>query len=118
MSANNPPLLDQYQSSVQFIRELWLLVPTPSGRAKRGPRFIAIGNCEDEDGEQYGLLSSGDTKGKRWACKTCYGFLDPVWSDGPLPDIEDIREEWADWCAKQNTNSAYAKTRRMLRLDV
>lgn len=80
---------------------------------------MAIGLCAEEGGYAYGLVSSSDTKGKRWACRTCYGFLEPKWSDGPLPDIEDIREEWATWIVKQErkANSAYHKRRKQLGLQ-
>ena len=93
-------LLAQYQASVQYIRNLHLSVPTKSGNPKRGPNFIAIGRCSEERGEQLGLIASNETKGKRWACKTCLGFMEPVWADGPLPDTEDIRNEYHDWMAK------------------
>lgn len=91
-----------YKRTIIMLRKDWLRVPTPSGRPKKGPRFYAIAQCEAETGNQLGLVSSGDTKGKRWACLTCFGFMVPVWTDGPLPDIEDIREEWANWMAKGN----------------
>lgn len=93
-------LLDQYKSSVQSIRREYLRVPTKSGRPSRGPRFIAIGRCTSERGDQYGIVASNHTKGQRWACKTCLGFMEPMWADGPLPDIEDIRDEYHTWMAK------------------
>jgi hypothetical protein len=83
-----------------MLRNEWLRCPTPSGRPKKGPRFYAIAVCSVERGFQPGIVGSNNVKGKRWACKTCLGFMEPIWADGPLPDIEDIREEWADWMAK------------------
>lgn len=100
MSGTNPPHFDAYKGVIQYTRAMWLRVATPSGRPKKGPRFYAITKCTNEEGDQLGITSSGATKGQRWACKTCRAFAEPIWADGPLPDIEDIREEWADWMAK------------------
>jgi len=118
MSDSSNPIFEAYIRLIKYTRALILRVPTKSGRPKRGPRFMAIGLCEDEGGDAYGIVSSADTVGKRWACKTCFGFLDPQWSDGPLPDIEDIRQEWAAWVVTQEEkeNSVYNKRRRQLGL--
>ncbi len=99
MTDSSYPHFDAYKRIVRNLRTEWLRVPTLSGKPKKGPRFYAITRCTEEPGDQLGIVSSGNPKGKRWACKTCAGFVEPVWSDGPLPDIEDIREEYHDWVA-------------------
>ena len=104
MTGSNDPLLDQYIAVVKAIRNEWLRCTTPSGKPMRGPGWICIGRCTEEDGNQYGLISVNNKwygVGERWACKTCLGFMEPVWWDGLIPDIENIREEWADWMAKK-----------------
>lgn len=100
MQRNTTPLLDQYKSSVQLIRTLYLNVPTRSGRPSRGPRYIAITRCTRERDGPLGLTTSKMTKGQRWACNTCMGLVLPVWADGPLPDEEDIKDEYHEWMAK------------------
>ena len=101
MSDNNYPHFDAYRGVITRLRTDWLRVPTPSGNPSPGPHWYAIGRCTEEDGDQLGIIGSNDVVGKRWACKTCLGFMEPLWSDGrPLPDVEDIREEYADWMVK------------------
>jgi hypothetical protein len=68
--------------------------------------------CEYEN--EPGLTSSKQTAGRRWACNTCYSLCVPVWSDGPVPEREEIEQEWADWAAKQRENSDAAKTRKRM----
>lgn len=106
------PLLDAYKSVINYTRNLYLRIPTKSGRPSKGPRFLCVTQCTYEN--EYGLTSSAETKGRRWACQTCFSLCVPVWSDGPIPDIEDIEQEWADWAAKQKPSSAYAQTRERL----
>ena len=107
-------LLDAYKTVVQYSRNLWHQVPTPTGRPSKGPRFIAVTLCEHEG--EYGVTSSKQTAGRRWACNTCYSFAPCVWADGPVPDPEEQEQEWADWAAKQKENGQPAKTRKMMRI--
>lgn len=103
MTGPNYPHFDAYKAFIKYLRSEWLRIPTASGNPSPGPHWFAIGRCTEEAGDQLGLIGSNGVVGKRWACKTCYGFMEPVWSDGrPLPDIEDIREEWANWMTKDD----------------
>ena len=104
LSVEDDALLSQYLEAVKLIRHLYLCVPTKSGRPSRGPRYIAVTVCTNEEGRQLGITSSKHPKGARWACSTCLGYANPIWADGPLPDEEDRREEWADWMAKGKRN--------------
>lgn len=102
------------ESAVKFVgqvRELWLRVGTKSGRPSKGPTWMAVTECEECGAIQ--TTSSKRTRGERWTCvdfgglgKTsggyygplkCGGFRNPVWWDGPLPDLEDIKDEWANY---------------------
>jgi hypothetical protein len=97
----NYPHFDAYKALVAKLRSEWLHVPTDAGNPSPGPLWYAIGRCTEEEGDQLGVIGSNNVPGKRWACKTCLGFMEPVWSDGrPLPDTEVLREEWADWMAE------------------
>ena len=109
-----PSILDAYKSVVAYSRALWLRVPTPTGNPSKGPRFYAVTLCEYE--EEYGITSSKQTAGRRWACNTCYSFAPSVWADGPTPEREEQEQEWADWAAKQKENGQPAKTRKMMRI--
>ncbi len=102
-TVENSDLLEQYKSVIQSVRNEWLRVPTKSGRPKKGPRWYAITRCTNED--ELGLTSSSYPKTKRWVCKTCLSLCVPVWSDGPLPDLEDIEQEWADVMADKEIRS-------------
>ena len=113
-TSHEPTLLDAYKSVVQYSRNLWHRVPTPTGRPSKGPRFIAVTLCEHEG--EYGVTSSKQTAGRRWACNTCYSFAPCVWADGPVPDPEEQEQEWADWAAKQKETGQPAKTRKMMRI--
>lgn len=88
-------LIDQYKSIIQQCRLIWAGI-----EGKRGPKYYCVTRCTSEPGDQYGLTMSSAPKGKRWACKTCNAFAEPVWWDGPIPYIEDIKDEWAEWMAK------------------
>ncbi len=107
-----PSLVDAYISIAQSIRTEHQRVPTAAGNPSKGPRFIAVTMCEYEN--EPGLTSSKQTAGRRWACNTCYSLCVPVWSDGPVPEREEIEQEWADWAAKQKETGQPAKTRRMI----
>ena len=97
-----PPLLHQYREVISSLRAIYIAIPRKSGRASKGPKFLAVAECQEEGTGAYGIVGSNETKGKRWACKTCLGYMKPVWSDGPLPDDEAIEQEYADWMAHGN----------------
>jgi len=94
------PHLEAYKSLINFARSQYLRVPTKSGKPSKGPRWMCVMRCTNEG--ELGVTMSNQTKGKRWACKTCLALCEPVWSDGPLPDLEDIEQEWAEYMAKGN----------------
>ena len=98
----NASLLAQYREVIDYLRAVYLSIPRKSGRASKGPKFFAVAYCEEEGTGALGIVGSNETKGKRWACKTCLGYMRAVWSDGPLPESEDIEQEYADWMAKGN----------------
>jgi len=102
---------DAYKSVVTNLRKERLGILGLNGRPKKGPRFYAITKCTEEEGEQLGITSSSATKGERWACKTCFAFAEPIWADGPLPDIEELRDEWADWIVKHEGTVGKRRTR-------
>ena len=112
LTRSNSSLLDAYKSVIVYSRALWIQVPTATGKPSKGPRFYAVTLCEYE--EEYGVTSSKQTAGRRWACNTCYSFAPSVWSDGPIPEREEQEQEWADWAAKQKESGQPAKTRKMM----
>ncbi len=92
-------LLDAYKSVIEMTRNLALYVPTKSGRPSKGPRYLCVTKCTEED--ELGITGSHITKAKRWVCKTCLGLCVPVWSDGPLPDMEEIETDYAEYMKKR-----------------
>lgn len=106
---------DLYLSSLieaaKGIRALYRAVPTKSGRPSRGPTWVGVGECE-RCGHMR-IISTRQGKGERFTCTDfggmgttsggyygplkCGGFLNPVWYDGPIPDMEDARQEQADY---------------------
>lgn len=114
LTRSKSPLVDAYISIAQSIRNEYQRVPTPAGNPSKGPKFISVTMCEYEN--EPGLTSSKQTKGRRWACNTCFSLCVPVWSDGPVPEREEIEQEWADWAAKQKENGQPAKVRKMMRI--
>ena len=69
---------------------------------KRGPTYFALTLCDNE--EEVGLTSSKNPKGKRWACKTCFHFAGPIWTDreGKCPSTEEALTEYGEWIGKDN----------------
>ncbi len=95
----NQPLLDAYKSVIQYTRNQYLRVPTKSGRPSKGPRYLCVTKCTEEN--ELGITGSHITKAKRWVCKTCLGLCVPVWSDGPTPDREEMEQDYADYMANR-----------------
>lgn len=106
----NSPLRDAYIGVAKSIRNMWRDIP-----GKRGPGYIAVTLCADEN--EYGLTDSSGERGvgRRWACNTCYGFAPSVWADGQVPTRENQEQEWADWAAKQTPRTDAGKWRTKLR---
>ena len=84
---------------------------------KRGPTYMALTMCDYE--KEVGLTSSQTARGKRWACKTCFNFAPPVWSDRPdkCPTTEEALIEYGEWLAKGN-NGTKPWTKGMMGNDV
>ena len=94
-----PELIDQYKGIIKNLRAEWQRCFTPTGRRKFGPSYFAITHCEYED--EIGLTSTKSGVGKRWACKTCFNFAAPVWSDtDKCPTEEEALVEYGKWLAK------------------
>lgn len=112
-----PPEIDPtrhaYKSMAKFIRSMHERILTPTGRPKKGPKFIAVTLCAEEN--EYGLTDARQTKGKRFACKTCFSFAPTIWSDGEAPSREEQEQEWADWAARVKEDSDVGRIRTKLR---
>ncbi len=99
VTLDSEPLFDAYKSVINYTREMYLRVPTKSGKPKRGPRYLCVTRCTEEG--ELGLTGSHIIKAKRWVCKTCLSLCVPVWSDGPLPDEDEMQNDYADYMAKR-----------------
>lgn len=112
-TSENDHIRDAYIRIARHLRTLWRSIPTGTGGHRQGPKYIAVTLCVDEN--EYGLTDSSRTKGKRWACNTCFGFAPSVWSEGEAPDREEQEQEWADWAAKQSPQTDAGKRRDAFR---
>lgn len=102
-------LIDQYKGIIENLRLEWQRCLTPTGKKKFGPTYFAITWCEYED--EIGLTSTKNGVGKRWACKTCFNFAAPVWSDtDKCPTEEEALIEYGQWLNKaSNGNKPWKK---------
>ena len=100
-------LVNSYMGTIRWVRNEYLMMTN-----KRGPTYMALTLCDNED--EVGLMSSRDTKGKRWACKTCFHFAPPIWTDreDKCPSVEEALIEYGEWIAKP-TNATKPWLRRM-----
>ena len=120
---DTPERQAQVESAIRFvgqIRQLWMRVGTKSGRPSKGPTWMAVTECWHCGTIQ--TTTTKRTKGERWTCLDyggmgvtsggyygplkCGGYRHPVWWDGPLPDIEDIKDEWASYMASRQKGYA------------
>jgi hypothetical protein len=95
----NADLISQYKGTVKMLRAEWQRCFTPTGKRKFGPSYFAITWCEYED--EIGLTSTKSGVGKRWACKTCFNFAKPIWSDtDKCPSPDEALHEYVAWLGK------------------
>ena len=110
------PLIEQYKNIIEGLRADWQRCLTPTGRKKFGPSYFAVTYCQYED--EIGLTSTKSGVGKRWACKTCFNFAAPIWSDTEkCPTIEEALIEYGKWASKE-TNAKKAWTKGMMGNDI
>ena len=95
----NETLIAQYKGIIRDLRLDWLRCLTPTGRTRFGPSYFAVTWCEYED--EIGLTSTRDGVGKKWACKTCFNFAAPIWSDtDKCPSEDEALHEYVGWLGK------------------
>ena len=84
-----------YLRTIEWVRNEYLKMTN-----KRGPTYMALTMCDNEG--EVGLVSSKMTKGKRWACKTCFHFAGPMWTDreDKCPSTEEALIEYGEWISK------------------
>jgi len=88
-----------YKTNIKMLRADWQRCLTPKGKPKFGPSYYAITWCEYED--EIGLTSTKSGVGKRWACKTCFNFVTPIWSDtDKCPSEDEALHEYVLWLGK------------------
>jgi hypothetical protein len=104
---NDTPLLEQYETTARQIRAVYEQATRGTGKRGRGPKFIAVTQCVECHG--FGLTTSKITQKKRWACKTCGQTALPAWTDGPVPDEDEIYETWAKGQTKAAGDQLVAK---------
>ena len=107
-----PELIAQYQATAKWCRHQY-----KSMTNKRGPQYYAVTMCEYED--EPGLTSSSVTKGRRWACNTCFNFAPPIWTDNEdkCPTTEEAPIEYGQWLAK-DINAKKPWTKGLMGNDV
>jgi hypothetical protein len=91
--------IEHYKTFAKMMRLTWQGIPTPTGRPKFGPTFIAVTWCAYEG--EVGVTNTGRGVGRRWTCKTCFNFVTPIWSDGKCPSTEEALVEYGEWASKQ-----------------
>ena len=110
-SSRNDSLIDQYKSTIKYLRHEWQRCLTPTGKKKFGPSYFAITWCEYED--EIGLTSTKNGVGKRWACKTCNNFAEPIWSDtDKCPSPDEALHEYVAWQSKLTKGSSFRAWRK------
>ena len=107
-----------YRDLVPFLRSEWHRAPTPTGKPSKGPTYYAVTMCEYEN--EPGLTSSKATKGQRWACKTCFNFAEPVWTDSPdkCPSADEALHEYTAWVSKRGTKGKQPWRKGMMGNDI
>jgi hypothetical protein len=112
----NQDLIQTYQEFIYYLRSEWQRSLTPTGKRKFGPTYFAVTWCEYED--EIGLTSTKGGVGKRWACKTCFNFAEPIWSDtDKCPSPDDALHEYVAWLGK-GTNAKKPWRKRMTGEDI
>ncbi len=111
--------LSPFTNTIVWLRAEWSKVPTPTGQAMFGPSWYAVTVCEEGCGRGFTDINQGS--GVRFACKTCFGFAEPVAWEGKerffmTPD--EALDEYGKWRAKQTKNSDFAKRRVQMRLPL
>ena len=111
--------LHPFTDIITWLRLSWQQVPTPTGKPKYGPSWYAVTECDDGCGRGFTDITAG--KGVRFACKTCFGFANPVAYEGKeqyFISEDEALDEYGEWRAKQGQRSDFAKRRAMMRLPV
>jgi len=96
------PLLDQFRATISHLRHIRLGIRTKSGRPSKAPQWYAVTTCVDASCGGMSIVQSGKNIGSRWACVTCKGLSLCAWTDGPAPDEEEIRAEFAKWLTRND----------------
>ena len=108
-------LMSSYQGTIEYLRRTWKSCLTATGRRQRGPTWYAIVRCDDDGA--LGMTSIKHPKGKRWACKTCMGFAQPIWSDNEdkCPSEDEALHEYTEWAMKLSIKSPARMQRRRIK---
>ena len=113
-SPDDQAVIDQLKTVIEGLRLTWKSCLTPTGRRKFGPKFYAITRCDDDG--LIGMTSAKQSKGKRWACKTCLGFAAPIWSDtDDCPSVDEALHEYTEWAMGLGKGSELRKQRMRMK---
>ncbi len=106
-------MVQAYKALIPFLRRTAERVLTKAGKPSRSPGYFAVTWCEYE--QEPGITSGKHMKGKRWACKTCFNFAEPIWTDNPekCPSTDEALHEYAEWIGKE-VNKRKPWKRRMM----
>ncbi len=93
-------MVQAYICLTPYLRRTAERVPTKAGKPSKSPSYFAVTWCEYED--EPGITSTKAGKGKRWACKTCFNFAEPIWTDNPekCPSTDEALHEYSEWVSK------------------
>ena len=111
--------MGEFTDITDWLRGEWSLSLTPTGKPMFGPSWYAVTVC-DECGNR-GFTDINQGSGSRFACKTCFGFAEPVAWEGKelfFMEVDDALMEYGRWRAKQSKNSDFAKRRGRMRLPL
>ena len=111
--------MGEFTDITDWLREQWSRVLTPTGQTKFGPSWYAVTLCDDCGLRGFTDIAQGS--GKRFACKTCYGFAEPVAWEGKekfFMATDEALDEYGKWRAKQKMGSHFTMIRRRMKLSI